>query len=170
MLKAKITFVAIGLLSIIIVASPHVLAHETETDGDISVTMHVEPDDQAIQGTNQKLDFYVQDISKEFNALQCECTIVIHRNGKTVATLTPQVESDALSANYVFKNAGDYHITLSGSPTGSAIFDDFTESFPVKVAAEKKSSSNSRYIYGLIAAALVAVTILLFTKKRNITE
>lgn len=141
-------------------------AHESQTDGTTTVIMHVEPDDKAIVGIHQSLDFYINDSLHKFDPLQCDCVVTIHKGPQTIAMLNPSVFSDVLRASYVFKTDGDYHITLTGAPTGNADFATFTESYDVHVAPAKKTQTSSNIVNVLLSTAVFALfAVLVFSKR-----
>ena len=150
----------------LLISAPKVSAHETQFDGDISVTMHIEPNDIAIAGTRQTLEFFVRDNTQKFDPAHCECVVTIHQGANTVATLATNVKDGSLRADYTFSKPAKYHLTITGSPTGTADFEDFTDSYTIEVT-DNKSSVTAYAIYGLLVASIVTLLAVVLLSNRR---
>src|SRR6266700_1005769 len=61
-------------------------AHFSVTDGDMTVTLHVDPNDDPTPGKQAHLYFFFEDTTKRFKLINCTCTISITELGKQTDT------------------------------------------------------------------------------------
>jgi hypothetical protein len=130
----------IGLLALIGLGMPNkAWAHVTNTDGDISVTIHIDPDDNPVPGEPAKLFFLFSDATKKFQLTNCLCVISISEQGKQLTQMAltdkqtnkPSVWGTSLP--YTFPQSGIYHIALIGKPKHALAFQPFKLSWDFRV-------------------------------------
>lgn len=150
-------------------------AHFPQTDGDIQVTLHIEPDDNPIPGDPATLYFIFEDAVKKFQLKNCDCRISLIEQNKTL--LSQKLSSQKLphsvytsGASFIFPVYDVYKITLTGRPTFKNAFQPFTLSWYFRVdpdtPGEVQGLSDIQIIL-LVMAALIIFGVLfgLFLKK-----
>ena len=157
------------LMAIAIIASlstvPAIaLAHEFSSDGSISVTMHVEPNDAPTVGTPETLEFFLADTAAKFNLADCACSYTISGNGKVTSPKDIIFENNLLcTATTMFDHDGQYAITLHGTTTRAGEFEPLTVSLPVTVvrAPNTDKASGSVLPTNWIVGGFEAIGIVL---------
>ena len=107
-------------------------AHFPVTDGDMTVTLHVDPNDDPVAGKQSHLFFLFDDATKKFDLADCNCSVSITElGGKTSTQKLIQSKASKLSIwgtsiSYVFPERNVYHIVLTGNPIKQNAFKPFT--------------------------------------------
>lgn len=109
-------------------------AHFIETDGSISVTLHVDPNDNPKPGKQANLYFLFSDTAKEFSLKDCNCFLTVTEQDKQIFR---QALTERKSAHlsvwgtyipFIFPKNDVYHIALSGKPVSQNAFQPFSVS------------------------------------------
>jgi len=172
--KRACHFVCIVLLAVWIFACPLVtFAHFEETDGSISVTLHVEPNDNPQPDKKANLYFLFEDTAKKFELNKCNCIVTVNEQGKQIfqKRLT-ELKSRHFSIwgtyiPFIFPHNDVYHIALTGKPLTNNIFSPFSVSWdfradpanPGIVDDDAKQSSLSD-IQVLIGSWVIGIVVL----------
>jgi hypothetical protein len=126
-----------------------VLAHEVETDHNLSALMHIEPNDHPVVGQEAKFFFTFKGDHEKFDQADCSCTFAIFKAGKNVwsgpAYVDHQDQSllvDGPAFRFVFPEAGQYKVDLIGQPKSGANFTSFTLSYEVEVSEDQKTENH----------------------------
>jgi hypothetical protein len=157
-----------GLLAFPVMVSAHVEA----SDNGISAEMHLPPDDQAIAGRVQRIEFIFEDEPSTFSLKDCDCSLKIAPREGKATTISIQLDREVpnqLTSQTTFNDAGDYTLTLTGY-TNSTRAQKFNLAYSLHVgpaphhvsAAAKKSAL---FLIGLCIVA--AVGILLYYNRPN---
>lgn len=125
-------------------------AHKTEVSGDIAGTWHVDPDHSPIAGEPAQIWIALTQRGGIVIPLdQCDCQLSITQGDSSEAApvLTPPLEAIAVEqyqgipgANFVFPDAGQYQLVLTGQPKNEASFQPFQLSYTVSVGVGSPSS------------------------------
>lgn len=141
-------------------------AHFPATDGDMTVTLHVDPNDDPIPTKQANLYFLFDDTTHKFALSKCNCTVTILEQGN-------QLYQKPLSANigsapsiwgarapFVFPNRDVYQISLKGEPKTKNAFQPFSLQWNFRVDQYPPVSplNNSLIIFGLV----IFVGIIIF--------
>jgi hypothetical protein len=156
-------------------------AHVTQTDGSISVTMHIEPDDDPIANQPAKFFFEFQDTKSKFNTADCNCNVIIFQNDKKLASLPLFKNTDTSDFVtpqflYTFPGKAVYDIKLSGSSKVSGGFQSFALDFAVRVDKEELSNqqsvissavNNHAFHFIVFGLAFLVILVLYVKEKRK---
>ncbi len=157
-----------------------VSAHAFETDGNMTVILHVEPDDSPRAGQKQQLVFFYKDATQQFTSKNCNCRVTITRpDGSTSYSGLAQAsgaQSNELS--YTFQSSAVYGLTLSGTPRSAGSFQPFVIRYDVHVTPDPlrhgadTNSILSTVISLLTVTASLTVIVLLgyYALKRSSTS
>lgn len=136
-------------------------AHFPATDGDMTVTLHVDPDDDPIPGQKAIINFLFDDSTNRFQIEQCQCSLTIAEQGFTLYSNTHLASKDATnsiwnaSLPYIFPKRDVYEIILSGKPKGKIDFQSFTVHWFFRVdqfpQGQVLGTSDNSFIYFVIA-------------------
>lgn len=135
-------------------------AHDVRTDGAITVTLHIDPNDTPVAGDQKTaLIFEVTDPAKKFDGDKCACELTITQAGRTIYQTalfqTNQPHSPAIvGVNFVFPLRGSYVVAINGQPRPDASFQSFAIVYPVKVAGAPLKQ-NLQAIGEIIGAILI---------------
>jgi len=158
-------------------------AHFTEIDGSISVTMHVDPNDNPKPGKQANLYFLVVDKAKKFSLNKCNCVVTINEKDKQIFK---QKVIDRKNAHatiwgtyqpFVFPKNDLYHIVLSGKPVSQNTFQPFSVSWDFRVDPhnpgivdddeDKKQPSDIQTLLSALVVVIVGVVFIgIFIKKQ----
>ncbi|NJN32728.1 MAG: hypothetical protein HC824_21705 [Synechococcales cyanobacterium RM1_1_8] len=142
--RMAIATTAIAILTPSPWTPPAALAHQTQINGSIGGTHHIEPNDTPRAGEPSQAWFALTQVGGlpiGLDDCDCELTVVAQRGwGSVVAqpslrAIAVEGLVDVPAADVVFPQVGAYVLQLSGSPRGSAEFEPFRLEFPVTVAA-----------------------------------
>jgi hypothetical protein len=154
----------------------HALAHEDESSGTISATMHIDPADHPIAGKEAHFYFTFNDTTGKFDLKHCNCSLTIYKGETQIDQQAANVPQGVLSSfgsqplyTKIFAEAGDYELHFSGTPKDGADFEPFMLHYDVAVipngmsGAEHHAMAPSQHIGHIIifGGGLVASIILL---------
>jgi hypothetical protein len=129
----RLSVVSILLAASLLVVSP-VSAHELQTDGTMSAILHVTPDDNPQSGRPTPYLLEFSDTANQFALSNCDCSVAIQANGKTISTTQLTVSSDLESKDiYMFPRPADYTLVVTGQPKQGGAFQPFALKFQVHV-------------------------------------
>lgn len=113
-------------------------AHTLKVDGQIGVTLHVDPDDEPVASEMSTFFISIQDKSGAFNPTGCRCTIDVLYNGGVIDSLpfTPDAKG-AASTMYSFPQSGRYSLTIVGTSQRLDELSSFTTTFTYQVKPGK---------------------------------
>ncbi len=159
-------------LAVFLASSSTVSAHFQEMDGSVSALVHIIPDDSPIVGEKSVVEFAITDSHGKFDALQCNCSVSLRRNGSEIVTVPL---SDTSSAQLVFPQRGVYELILIGTPKDGSTFQPFSLSYDVRVSREQTapaytnmmSISSMQVCMVLIILLIAAVAMVTIMKKRK---
>src|SRR5271156_4366379 len=119
-MKRYIFSLSILALTILASFSPvPALAHFPATDGDMTVTLHVDPNDDPTPEKQAHLYFLFDDATNRFKLSTCTCTVSVTELGKqtykqqlsSVKSSKPSIWGASLP--YIFPERNVYHIVLT---------------------------------------------------------
>lgn len=183
-MKLKVTLFVCTLLFLSVWLTPaKTSAHIIESDGAMSVTLHIQPQDYPVINVPQTLEFIYGQPNGKFDARTCTCTMTLLRNDKQIfQKVVPPVNNYFGKLTYTFHQTGVYTILLSGVPKSYDNFSPFNLNFNIRVAksvpAEAAAYSQSpvpgsdlikNVLLSVGAASLVVSGYVLYTslKKGN---
>jgi len=154
------------------VKPPTVSAHFPATDGDIIVTLHIDPDDNPTPGEQANIYFLFDDSAKRFKLSQCQCVVTISEQGKRLTQQNiyekkythPSIWGTNMP--YVFPSRDVYHIQIAGSPESGGTFQPFTVSWDFRVDPDDSPGivvqpySDLPFLLGTLAAIIVFVAFM----------
>jgi hypothetical protein len=163
-------------------------AHEVQNDGNMSVLLHMEPQDSPIVGQEATLYFSFTEASDKFQVLDCDCQLKISNGNNVVKSLALSEVAESFGANVytttvTFPKKGVYTVDLAGK-SKTAAFADFHLNWFVriertdaaqtpidpKVTAEDKRKMellNRLYVGGLGVLAIGAIVIVVINIRKN---
>jgi hypothetical protein len=120
-------------------------AHELETNSEVSVLMHIEPNDHPIAGQESKIYFSFN--GKDFVAEKCECSVIIYQNANQIhiSTLAAEKQSFLL---FTFPANGKYKINLTGTPREGAPFEKFSFNYDIDVRDQAATNELMEHDHG----------------------
>jgi hypothetical protein len=129
----------VGILSafcLLIAPSHTALAHIVASDGDMSVNLHIDPEDYPVINVPQTFVFiYGSPISTAFDARNCVCTMTISERGKILLhKVVPPSNNYFGKYSYTFKKSDVYKLQLTGEPKISGQFSPFNVIYNIRVA------------------------------------
>lgn len=168
-MKQYVTLLVLALVMVITVTSAGTAsAHVLKQNNGISGVLHIPPDDNPKAGEVTTLGISFGDKPGAFSLQDCDCSVAIAQNGKTLQTVTPAPAlAGATLDSYskvTFPSIGVYDIVATGSSKSGA-FAKFTLDYVVRVATDvnggavpvAKSTSVTPIIIGLGSFGLIAV-------------
>lgn len=166
---------AISLLLLILIAAPlPVAAHITESDGPISILLHVDPNDDPIAGPPTPLHFLIKDSSNTFSVESCNCQILIGNytdreslaQNAHVFALTENARehsgSRVYSIEHTFPKKGIYSIIVQGAPKAGVAFTPFKVQFNLRVGRADTHVDTPLTLYLAYGMMVAGATLLLF--------
>lgn len=168
------TIVTIVTLAILLVLPTPGLAHTLKIDQSIGVTLHIDPNDEPIAQKESTIYIEIEDRTKQFNYVDCDCRLLIQQDNRVIAELQT-VNKLFRSATYQFPKAGSYQVLVAGRPKSPyATFQSFTTTFDfyvksgnradsgVQASAEQISNRLPAYFpYATLAIALIILLMFL---------
>lgn len=145
-------------------------AHVLRQNNGISGVLHIPPNDDPTAGVPTKLGVSFANKTRNFSLQDCNCTVALQLDGKTVQTATPTpalagATLDSFST-VTFPQVGVYTVHVTGS-SKTNVFPDFTLDYPVRVATDARggmanvtktsNGSMTPIIIGLGSFALIAI-------------
>jgi hypothetical protein len=155
--------------ALVMVYPPAVLAHVLQTDGDMGVLMHVDPDDEPVAGQQATFLLEIQNRRGPFQLDRCNCRLRISEQGKEVFSgRIGGADNGSVAVPFVFPDSGVYRAEVAGEPLAGAVFPAFRVGFDVRVIPEEATeipwSSLVPQHWLLILLALAAVLLMLMRK------
>jgi hypothetical protein len=138
--------ILILLLTFSIFLPLQVHANVSQTDGNIGVVMHIDPDDGPVAHEQSTLSFEFNDKQNKFSANLCNCVFSIKKNGQIIyaqsllTTDSPKLIEAAV--RYTFPAIGFYQVVISGTPKNPNAFQPFTFTYEVQVIKEATQPSS----------------------------
>ncbi len=140
-------------------------AHVWKTDGNMSVLLHVNPNDDPIAGKPADLWLQVTDTTNRFNAKNCQCSVSISEGGKTLLSAPLSLWNGgpsifAFSVPFTFPDPAVYGIVVTGAPEGTSKFQNFRVQYNLRVERNPDDpSADSGPEFYLIMAGLAVFII-----------
>lgn len=132
-----------------------VSAHELESDNGISAVLHLPPDDKPISGETTKYEFLVSDQKGQLSLTDCDCKVLLKKNGQLIKSQQLQVTDDQRGyGSVIFPKPGVYNLELTGAPRANADFDDFEFENSVRVYQKPSVVPTGFIIAGSVLAGL----------------
>jgi hypothetical protein len=166
----KYKLIVAGLLLIVsMVVSPGIVqAHEEVTDGTMTVTMHIDPNDAPMAGVPQTLNFYFTDTPSKFGLKNCACTLEISSpQSQTLSNQLHFVGDNHGAWPVTFERAQTYSAKVSGSPKKAGTFAPFKATYEIQVARNPALKSNfdptgttGRILYTSLGIGMLLVLIV----------
>lgn len=150
-----------------------VSAHTLKIDGNIGVTVHIDPDDAPKAGEEVKIFVDIEDTSGRFdvqNPENCDCRLTVREAGVVIATLPVTTGGRYNQLRYTFAGPGVYTVSVTGTPVGKGrAFQAFRTDFEYYVSSGNSDSATKvfrpnplRLWAPYIAAAVGSAIVLLF--------
>ncbi|HVZ12410.1 MAG TPA: hypothetical protein VG965_05250 [Patescibacteria group bacterium] len=168
-MKLKVLTFAFFFSLFITITPQKTLAHEEAKDGNMTVVLHVEPNDNPIAQKLSNLDFEFADKQEKFKPQDCNCRLTIflgdnkllETNLKKTAEIEPSIFG--LTTSYIFPAAGSYQIALSASPNKNNSFKNFDVSWTTQVSAQQiKPRTEFSYTKTILTYFAFAAVLSLF--------
>ncbi len=159
-----------------------VLAHVLKTDGNIGLTLHIDPDDDPIIGQLAIFYIYLKDTSGQFQPQNCTCGVSILQNQQSIFSTqlytTPNSNDLNTAFQYTFSKPDIYTIVVSGQPkaNNSPSFQAFRISFDWRVSRTNTTPTNSAnstnfplwlIISGASSFVIISVLFVWFRRRRS---
>jgi hypothetical protein len=159
---AKRLFFSVLFLLLLV---PAAYAHVYKTDGNITVFMHVDPNDAPVAGDEARFLVNIQDTQNRFNPTYCNCTLIIQSEGNDIAQIPIITDGSYNNMNFVFPSSGGYILKVIGKPTTPGAFQEFQVTYEYyvksKLAGAEPSAGNPTRDYFpyiiLIAGMLIVI-------------
>jgi hypothetical protein len=142
-------------------------AHFSAEDKNVSVLLHIDPDDDPIPEEPTQIHFDIEDATNQFAPKNCDCTVVVSESGKTLFSGSIQaLPSDAASIyngsiSFTFPKRDVYQVKIDGKPINGATFEPFTVSWDVRVDKLPKENNSSLYLFMKYFLSLIGITTLI---------
>jgi len=162
MKKYFLAILSFVLVSTFLFHPQSVYAHFPATDGNMTVTLHVDPDDDPVPGQDATINFLFDDSTNLFHIADCECLVTIAEQGNPLYQNSQIGNKSALnsiwnaSIPFVFPKRDVYEISLSGKPKDKNAFQAFSVHWFFRVDQFPKQGqvlgdSDDSFIYFVIA-------------------
>lgn len=173
--------IAVIFLFVFIALQKPVTAHTLKIDGNIGVTLHVEPSDEPVVGKTSNIFIDIQDNSRKFdpnNPENCDCYLEILKGETPLKRISLVAGNSFTQPSYTFPEKGTYTLIVSGVWNGEDVaFDDFRVSYDYYVSEKSSSSphqileqnSLKKYVPFVILIAIGSI-ILLFLLPATVTK
>jgi hypothetical protein len=150
-----------------------VFAHTLKIDKNMGVSLHIDPDDAPIAGSESKIFIEIEDKSGRFNVNNpenCDCKMTILQKDTVLKTLPVTTGGVYNQLRFTFPTSGTYHVVIEGTPNGKGIaFQSFKTNFEYFVSpGESETVSNQNNNNALliwlpyIAATVGSLIVLMF--------
>ena len=150
------------------VFSTSALAHNIQTDGNVGVTFHIEPDHSPRAGEESQAWFALTRQGGELIALsECDCELQVYLESATgnepilnptLIPISAEQYRDIPGAEIVFPQPGIYQLELTGKPVREGNFTPFQVSYPVTVSPSLTSSTEVKTVTQEVIQASNIVT------------
>ena len=146
-------------------------AHFPATDGDMTVTLHVDPNDNPIPGQQANLYFLFDYARGNFSLTQCDCVVTITQQDKQILQQHLTQEHDSQPSiwgahiPFIFPTNDVYHIVLRGKPVNGHDFKSFHLSWYFRVDPDGSAGlvvQKSSDVPILLAATILGTLFLIF--------
>ncbi len=145
-------------------------AHTLDLDGNISVVLHVNPNDMPSSGSPTSFILYFNDSANQFSLPKCNCRVTVLQGLHTIAS-EQLTDSSAMQSNdpVTFPSPGVYTIQVSSTPKRGYTFQSFFVSYNVRVirGVHKSHLTEEIWIGVGVVVALVYAYVLIMLKKRD---
>jgi len=134
------------LFTSLVLATIPIHAHVLLTDGNIGVTMHIDPDDAPVAGTPSRFIFWFKDTTGHLDPARCKGSFTITSGDWMVNSqpLFAQINSGLVSVHeFTFEKPGVYTVRVSGYPMGTVSFQPFLLEFKVRVGVGSRVAQSS---------------------------
>jgi hypothetical protein len=143
-------------------------AHFSANDKNVTVVMHVKPDDSPIPGQPVTLYFLVNDPDNPFKLSQCDCNLSITEQGKQIFSQSLHMQAETkpsiweIQVPFNFPKKDTYKIELIGNPVDSAVFQPFVVSwdFTVTQSPEEPFPLQKTLLF-LVSGVGIGIVILI---------
>jgi hypothetical protein len=161
-------YIILAVCSITVLLSPSVSAHTLKADGMISAVLHFQPDDDPMSNKPSEYILFLNDSTKRFSLGDCDCTISIKKDGKTISTSPMQLNTQGvIGGSITFAEAGAYEVIFEGSPHNKDEFQPFTLKYLEQVAPNPDTGRPSLSFYlGISVVVVIMLVIALVIKVR----
>ncbi len=153
-----------------------VYAHDSETSGNASVIIHIDPNDAPKPGKSAFINIDIEDRDKNFNLNYCDCELTVSYEGKSLLErkLIPKIGPGLFNIKplqFVFPNEGKFDISVSGKPTIAGLFTPFNTDYDINITNNSQSShthNDSVSIFSDILLGLVVTGgVLVYLSERK---
>lgn len=169
----KLVFILV-LFSVVFFFSVYQIAyaHFPATDGDMTVTLHVDPNDDPTPLQQANLYFLFDDSGRHFSVTQCNCTVTVSEQGRPIfqqqltANNAKQPSIWGARMPFIFPRNDIYQIILTGKPKNNGTFQSFYLSWYFRVdpatpgLVVQQRPSELPYLLG--GAGVVIIFFILF--------
>lgn len=161
-------YIILAVCSITVLLSPSASAHTLKTDGTISAVLHFQPDDDPMSNKPSEYILFLNDSTKRFSLGDCNCTITIKKDGKTMSTSPMQLNTQGvIGGSITFAEAGAYEVIFEGSPHKKDTFQPFSLRYLEQVAPNPDTGHPSPSFYlGISVVVVIMLVIALMIKVR----
>ncbi|CAN5154256.1 hypothetical protein BH09PAT2_BH09PAT2_10820 [soil metagenome] len=125
-----------------------VMAHTLKIDGNIGITLHIDPDDEPLAGKEAKILFDIQDKSHQFdsaNPSNCNCFLEIKDSSKSLEKLSLVAGNTYSQLRYTFPYGGKYTFIVTGKWDGQGVpFTPFSASYDYYVLPQQGQSKQAQ--------------------------
>lgn len=136
----KKLFTSLLLITLCFLLKPQLtFAHFPATDGDMTVTLHVDPNDDPTPEKQAHLYFLFNDKTHKFKLANCNCIVSVTELGgkpythKLSALKNSKSSIWGATMPYIFPERNVYHIVFTGKPTKVKAFQPFIVSWFFRV-------------------------------------
>lgn len=180
-MKFKVLIILFFVLLFFSIFSKKALAHFDETDGDATVTLHIDPNDKPTAEKKASLYFLIEDFQKGFKLSSCDCVLRIYENNNQIFSYKLTDKNNISSVwgvevPFIFPKNDIYHISLKGIPSKNNLFRQFSVSWDFKVdpitpgLISNRPSDKLIIIIVSLAVILFSVLGVIFFKREIIDE
>lgn len=150
-------------------------AHTLKTDGEITVLLHTDPDDDPTADRPATILLAITDQTSQFNPADCDCLVTVAEKNRQLLSLHPQASQQTSIYDFAvpvtFPDRAVYQIMLSGTPKSAGQFQPFAVTYDLRVdrQAAAAPNQNAATIVDLIIAALVLAGLITLGIRDRIT-
>jgi hypothetical protein len=124
--------------------------------------LHVQPDDTPLSDQLTEYTLFLHDSKQRFSMAQCDCTVRIERDDKTIFSQPLHLNTQhIISGTVTFPHKGVYEIVFQGKPIAQGTFQPFTLSYIERVEQSpdinQQPSSTFTYSMATIVVSLIVI-------------
>jgi hypothetical protein len=140
-------------------------AHVLQVDGSIGAVLHIDPDDDPIANAPATFFFDFKDTQNQFQIPDCNCTVTVSSNGKTLFsenlnnTADVKTASTSASFSYTFPAEGIYAVVAQGAPVSGKQFQSFTLTYDIRVDREAAAGAQPSWLSQLLGEHAIHIVI-----------